>query len=450
MIRNDRPMISIVMPVHNGGKYLKSAVNDILCQTDTDFEFIAVEDGSEDKSRAFLQNTQLIHKQLKVICQDNMGGGSARNTGLAEARGRYVLFLDDDDRFEHTLVEELKEQLNRLNPDILVFGGDRFHNGMSKTFASPALLCTGVLSEESQEKKILTEYDCQNAILKFTNTTVWNKVFRKDFLIKHHIMFQSNPGNDTLSFTLTALCCAQKIGYYEKILVHYQEGNPEGQIANQDKWPTSIYKALLYGKEALELRGKLLIYKSAFVRYAVQKCMSRLEMIQSFNGQRELYQLLHDYGIQKLGLTEKELKESGAEMYIDKISRIRMYSYEEYLYKRFALIQGTGLLCRTVYRLPELGIEERARVVLYGCGNVGKSYYIQLINQKKYRIVLWVAPDYEQILFCVSSVEQIFTAGFDYIVLAEEDEASALNVKEFLISRGIDDNKIIWTPPEII
>lgn len=115
MIRNDRPMISIVMPVHNGGKYLKSAVNDILCQTDADFEFIAVEDGSEDKSRAFLQNTQLIHKQLKVICQDNMGVGSARNTGLAEARGRYVLFLDDNDRFEHTLVEELKEHLNRLS-----------------------------------------------------------------------------------------------------------------------------------------------------------------------------------------------------------------------------------------------------------------------------------------------------------------------------------------------
>lgn len=137
-------------------------------------------------------------------------------------------------------------------------------------------------------------------------------------MIEHHIMFQSNPGNDTLSFTLTALCCAQKIGYYEKILVHYQEGNPEGQIANQDRWPTSIYKALLYGKEALELRGKLLIYKSAFVSYAVQKCMSRLEMIQSCNGQRELYQLLHDYGIQKLGLTEKELKESGAEMHIDK------------------------------------------------------------------------------------------------------------------------------------
>ena len=47
-------------------------------------------------------------------------------------------------------------------------------------------------------------------------------------------------------------------------------------------------------------------------------------------------------------------------------------------------------------------------------------------------------------------MEQIFTAGFDYIVLAEEDGASALNVKEFLISRVIDDNKIIWTPPEII
>lgn len=450
MIRDERPLLSIVMPVYNAGKYLKSAVNDILCQTDLDFEFIAVEDGSEDRSRDFLQKTQIIHKQLKVICQDNMGGGSARNTGLTEARGEYILFLDDDDRFEHTLVEELKEQLKRLHPDILVFGGDRFQNGMSKTFASPALLCTGILSEESREKKILTAYDCQNVILKFTNTTVWNKVFRKDFLIRHHIMFQSNPGNDTLSFTLTALCCAEKIGYYEKILVHYQEGNPEGQIANQDKWPTSIYKALLCGKEELEARGRLEIYRPAFVRYAVQKCMSRLEMLQSFDGQEELYQLLHDYGIQKLGLTEKELKESGAGLYIDKIRRIREYSYEEYLHKRFILIQNTGLLCRTVYRLPELGIEERARVVLYGCGNVGKSYYMQLINQKKYRIVLWVAPDYEQMLFCVSSVEQIFTIGFDYIVLAEEDEASVLSVKEFLINRGVDDNKIIWKAPEII
>jgi glycosyltransferase involved in cell wall biosynthesis len=93
-----KPLISVIMPVYNSGKYLQEAVESILCQTLADFELILIDDGSTDDSSAILESFRQNDK--RVIVQHNLenrGLPAALNTGLALARGIYIARMDADD-----------------------------------------------------------------------------------------------------------------------------------------------------------------------------------------------------------------------------------------------------------------------------------------------------------------------------------------------------------------
>jgi glycosyltransferase involved in cell wall biosynthesis len=89
--------VSVVMPVYNAGKYLRSAVQSVLAQTFTDFELIAVDDGSKDESLAILREFEAKDPRVKVISRANTGIVGALNDGLAAAKGELIARMDADD-----------------------------------------------------------------------------------------------------------------------------------------------------------------------------------------------------------------------------------------------------------------------------------------------------------------------------------------------------------------
>ena len=91
---------SILMPVYNRAKYVRQAIDSVLAQTFTDYELIAVDDGSTDGSVEILEEAAAAHPdRIKVIRQPNQGPEVARNTAAAAAQGEYLAFLDSDDFF---------------------------------------------------------------------------------------------------------------------------------------------------------------------------------------------------------------------------------------------------------------------------------------------------------------------------------------------------------------
>ena len=445
------PFMTVVVPVYNAGSYLKFALNDIIEQTYRNFELIVVDDGSTDDNKDLLLNLKNTYKYVKIIFQEHANGGVARNTGLKYATGEYILFLDQDDRFEPSMLKTIASEVSQKSLDVFVFNGNRFRQNENKFLPATNLLRFDILSEESTTKQILSCHDRKNKVLQFTGTTVWNKAFKREFLLKNDIWFQSNPGNDTVSFTITALCCAEKIGYCPQILIHYREGNPTGQIAQQDNWPTSIYSALSQAKSELTRRGKLRDYYWTFLQCAAEKCLKRFELLQTVYGKRKLYQLLHEQGLSELGLTSDCMMESRLLSYRYKVNSIlKCNTYEEYLHSRQHVMQKAGVLGRSIYLMPQLPIDEGCSIILYGCGSVGKSYYIQLMNQTKYNVILWVDKNYEEIGFPIVSPKYIFSTKYHLILIAVKQDKTAEDIIKYLVEGGVPKEFIFWELPKII
>ena len=112
------PLVSVVMPVYNAERYLTEAIESILAQTFTDFEFFIVDDGSEDKSAAIIREHADRDGRIRLIqLAEHSGVASARNAGLAAANGEFIANMDSDDI---SLPERLQKQVSFLqsNPEV--------------------------------------------------------------------------------------------------------------------------------------------------------------------------------------------------------------------------------------------------------------------------------------------------------------------------------------------
>ena len=90
------PIISIILPVYNAEKYLGKCLDSLKVQTFPDIEILCVDDGSQDGSRRICEEYMLAGKRFKLLSQPNSGPAAARNLGLRNAAGRYLMFCDAD------------------------------------------------------------------------------------------------------------------------------------------------------------------------------------------------------------------------------------------------------------------------------------------------------------------------------------------------------------------
>lgn len=100
--------LSVIVPVYNVEKYLDDCLRSIISQIDNDCEIICVEDCSTDNSLGILEKYSNKYSQIKIVKHGkNKGLSAARNTGLNNAKGKYILFVDSDDMFKTNAITEL-------------------------------------------------------------------------------------------------------------------------------------------------------------------------------------------------------------------------------------------------------------------------------------------------------------------------------------------------------
>lgn len=115
-----KPLISIVVPVYNSELYLKQSIESIVNQTYKKLEIILVDDGSTDSSSSICDQFSIKDKRIKVIHKENGGVSSARNIGMDVASGEWICFVDSDDTVENKFIETMVSKWNEPNIDLII------------------------------------------------------------------------------------------------------------------------------------------------------------------------------------------------------------------------------------------------------------------------------------------------------------------------------------------
>lgn len=209
------PKVSVVVPVYNAEKYLRQCVESLLMQTLKDTELIFVDDGSTDGSVAILKEFMEKDSRIHIYCQTNQYAAVARNNGMSHATGKYIIFLDSDDFFAPSMLEECYEAAEEYNAEIVAF--DFWHyDDTSGQFVEDKRLSPifpkGIITREKREKFIYKLWGAP-----------WNKMILLDFVHRQHLQYQVIRSTDDEYFNRMAVILAERIVYLKKPFVYYRE-----------------------------------------------------------------------------------------------------------------------------------------------------------------------------------------------------------------------------------
>lgn len=251
--------ISVVVPVYNAEKYLKECVDSLLSQTFRDVEFIFVDDGSTDRSVEILEEYQKKDGRIQILQQQNQYAGVARNNGMKAATGKYIIFLDSDDFFELTMLEEAYNCAEKNHVQMVVFSfqnyDDQTHN------LSP---CRNQLLPGD----IFSADNCSDSFFLDIYAAPWNKLYLSEFVRTTNISFQPVRKANDAFFVLTTSCLASRIYYLQKSLVYYRINNSASLQGNVKSERASFVAALQAVKAELEKRGRFKgNVRSSFICY---------------------------------------------------------------------------------------------------------------------------------------------------------------------------------------
>jgi len=243
--------ISIIVPVYNSEKYLNDCLESLSKQTLGDIEIIIVNDGSSDNSQVIIEQYTKKDSRFISIYQNNAGPGEARNRGIEIAKGKYVGFVDSDDKIVPEMYEKMLRVAETKEYDIVSCNYVNLYQDGSLS----NLIYKINKTEVNIEKYGLSAF-LESDILELRfGSEVWSKIIKKSIITEKLINFKSHKeilGEDIL-FLLECLFEIQSIGYLNESLYYHRFR--EGSLTNSNK-PNMANRFLLltkiYQEKAIE------------------------------------------------------------------------------------------------------------------------------------------------------------------------------------------------------
>ena len=209
-------LVSVIVPVYNVEKHLKSCVESVLCQTHTEVELILVDDGSPDKCGEICDQYAHTDPRVRVIHQKNSGLSAARNAGLDVATGTYIVFLDSDDMIHPQLLRLCVDTFKKSNADMVAYKyqevseEDRIY---TKDLPSNIIFKT---ASANQVKQYF--YDFFPDIL---SISAWARVYKKEIFANNR--FNVGIIYEDMQILPSVLCACDEICYTNAPLYYYRQ-----------------------------------------------------------------------------------------------------------------------------------------------------------------------------------------------------------------------------------
>ncbi|MGN0466564.1 MAG: glycosyltransferase family 2 protein [Lachnospiraceae bacterium] len=322
-----RPIVSVIVTVYNGEKYLKKCVDSILNQTLSDIEIICIDNNSNDTSLEILQEYASKDRRIRVISQKNMKTQSSRSVGLNQASGKYILFLEDNDFLDRTMLEELTQKIEEDGADFIALRSNQFVDNIKKFKRIVKTL----------DVEALPPYTPFN-FRQITANIFWtfqeitsDKLYNRNFLEKNQEYIKKVIKNDTV-FVFSTLILAKKITYLDKVLVHQNIDDEESAFERRDTQTKQFYETVLLMKDMLIETGFMEELEQDFVNYALSFSLRNLKRMRGAE-QEKTYKILKEEGFEKLGILNREEDYFYDSRHYAELLDILKYSFEEYTIK---------------------------------------------------------------------------------------------------------------------
>lgn len=228
------PKVSIIMPAYNVDRYIRRAVESLQHQTFEDFELLAVDDGSSDRTGQILDSIAARDIRVSVFHQKNAGAPAARNFALDHARGEYVMFFDADDWAEPAMLSKMYAfaSVNRLELAVTGFYIDT-HYGSVDRYTSELKHC--------DDNVFGTQRDFRLAAWQLFDANQlyppWNKLFLRARIEKLGLRFRPTFWDD-FPFVLDFIRDVERVGVMSEAFYHFIRQRVESETS---RWRPDMY-----------------------------------------------------------------------------------------------------------------------------------------------------------------------------------------------------------------
>ena len=233
--------VSIIVPVYNGEKYLNQCLDSISNQTLKNIEIICVNDGSTDKTGTILSHYSSKDKRFKIINTKNKGQGSARNTALNEAKGKYVAFVDADDWIDLNSMKLLYEFAETHDLDMLFFQMVNYVQS-SGDIISTELYDIKSFEKNGIDENIIFNHETTHNFLFEIPVGPVSKFYRRQFLEFNNLRFPEGMFFEDNAFFYNAYFYCEKASFLKKQL-YYRRRHGESVTQTFDESKFDIINA---------------------------------------------------------------------------------------------------------------------------------------------------------------------------------------------------------------
>ena len=284
------PIVSVIVPLYNNKRFVGECITSILNQTLQDIEVILVDDGSTDGGLAYCQQRFGRNSRVRMYSlSENQGPGQARNRGLDLATGKYVVFVDSDDRIKPDMLESLYHVAEQNNADIVHSRG-RWLLSEDGGYEE-ACIDDRIITKQPQLLPASREKRMELLASRAFYAALWTKMFSLQFLREHNIRFAAITNDEDWLFVYQCLKYAGRVLMIPQLYYEYRVTNhsilrgdhPDSKIADY----MHTLAVLLYKVEEKDVRRMFiadilkLLQNGSWAKQDINKRADIVQMLES-------------------------------------------------------------------------------------------------------------------------------------------------------------------------
>lgn len=261
--------LSVIIPIYKVEKFLNQCIDSLLSQTYSNLEIILVNDGSPDRCLEICKKYATMDSRVIVIDKANGGSSDARNWGIVNSSGDYIVFVDSDDWLcEEDALEKVVQMLSKTNSDLLIWGYKKFSMDSHKYYGTRKM------------STALTRCVDFTRLVKdgIWGACAWDKIVRRDIIIDNNLSFVKGQSCEDIEWSIKLLLYCKTVDVLNIAPYVYRQNpnsvsagknikskNIEDMLSVIEKYSVSAYLSYPYIVNFLALELVLVIVASVFV-----------------------------------------------------------------------------------------------------------------------------------------------------------------------------------------